>query len=135
MSDHIPLIDVTEAESQEAVMRTARPQAIAQIETAEQFCVVAINPPDAEGHQTIEATVGASDHALMTMVVTLLGLVGASYMGAQAQQMPTDVARATAQMLGFQHLNAFLREQSQRALAAYEPQTPASDAGAKPTVN
>lgn len=129
----IPLVNVTDG-GEEALERARGVLAAEEkLRTAEQFCLVTISKPDDKGQQNIDAQVGASDHGMLTMVVTMLGLIGAQRLGPAGSTMPADVARAIAQSLGFEELNRFLRQQSEQALAALDPRTPAKDAGAPPT--
>lgn len=134
MNDNlIPLINVNQSDDAAAAVHLGIEQAITKLRSAEQFCLVTISPPDADKQQAIDAAVGCTDHGMMTMVVTMLGLIGAQRLGESANSMPADMARAVAQSLGFEELNRFLRQQSEQALAAMNPRTPAQDAGAEPT--
>lgn len=126
----IPLVEVTDG-AEEALERARGVLAAEEkLRFADQFCLVTITKPDADGQQNVDAQVGASTHGMLTMVVTMLGLLGAERLGTSANNMPPELARAVAQTMGFEVLTRFLRDQSDKALAAAEPRTPAQDAGA-----
>jgi hypothetical protein len=127
----IPLVNVTDGPTLEEVLAKAIPEGVGMIQNADQFALVVIEKPDEQGNQNINMSAGCSDHALIAMTVQMIGLVGAGQLGERMQNMPTEVARATAQMIGFQTINQYLRDQAQRTLAAADPQTPAEDI--KPT--
>lgn len=126
----IPLVNVTQGGELADEVKRGIEEAIASLQGAEQFCLVTISPAGTAGQQNIDAKVGCTDHGMLTMVVTMLGLLGAERLGASAGNMPPELARAVAQSMGFEVLTRFLREQSAQALAAAEPRTPAQDAGA-----
>lgn len=124
----IPLVNLTEGSTPAEEMIRGKEEAMAKLEMAEQFSLVTIAPAGADGEQLIDVALGCTDHGMMTMVVTLLGMVGAAKLGDAANAMPAELARATAQMLGFQELSNFLRAEGERRVAEAMPRTPASDA-------
>lgn len=124
MSNTIPLVDVTDGPTKAQVMADARPKAIQLVETSDQFLLVALTEADAEGKQEIKITAAADDGALLVLTGALLGVIGASVLGAKLDNMPTEVARATAEMVGFQTLTAFLRQRAQQAMAEVSPVPP-----------
>ena len=124
MSNTIPLVDVTNSPTKAQVMVDARPKAIELIETCDQFIQVALTEPDADGRQEIKITAAADDGALLVLTCSMLGVIGASVLGDKLDNMPTDVARATAEMVGFQTLTAFLRQRAQQAMAEASPVPP-----------
>lgn len=125
MSNTIPLVDVTNGPTKEQVMADARPKATELVETSDQFLLVALTEADAEGRQEVKITAAADDGALLVLTSALLGVIGASVLGDKLDNMPTDVARATAEMVGFQTLTSFLRQRAQQAMGEAAPVPPA----------
>ena len=82
---------------------------------------MALTEADAEGRQEVKITAAADDGALLVLTSALLGVIGASVLGDKLDNMPTDVARATAEMVGFQTLTAFLRQRAQQAMGEAAP--------------
>lgn len=121
MSNTIPLVDVTDGPTKAQVMADARPKAIHLVETSDQFLLVALTEADAEGKQEVKITAAADDGALLVLTSALLGVIGASVLGDKLDNMPTDVARATAEMVGFQTLTTFLRQRAQQAIGEAAP--------------
>ena len=124
MSNTIPLVDVTNGPTKAQVMADARPKAVELVETSDQFLLVALTEADAEGRQEVKITAAADDGALLVLTSALLGVIGASVLGDKLDNMPTDVARATAEMVGFQTLTTFLRQRAQQAMGEASPVPP-----------
>lgn len=124
MSNTIPLVDVTDGPTKAQVMADARPKAVELVETSDQFLLVALTEADAEGRQEVKITAAADDGALLVLTSALLGVIGASVLGDKLDNMPTDVARATAEMVGFQTLTTFLRQRAQQAMGEASPVPP-----------
>ena len=125
MSNTIPLVDVTDGPTKAQVMADARPKAVELVETSDQFLLVALTEADAEGRQEIKITAAADDGALLVLTGALLGVIGASVLGAKLDNMPTEVARATAEMVGFQTLTHWLTQRAQQAIGEAAPVPPA----------
>ena len=125
MSNTIPLVDVTDGPTKAQVMADARPKAIQLVETSDQFLLVALTEADAEGKQEVKITAAADDGALLVLTGALLGVIGASVLGAKLDNMPTEVARATAEMVGFQTLMQWLTQRAQQVIGEAAPVPPA----------
>ena len=125
MSNTIPLVDVTDGPTKAQVMADARPKAIQLVETSDQFLLVALTEADAEGKQEVKITAAADDGALLVLTGALLGVIGASVLGAKLDNMPTEVARATAEMVGFQTLTHWLTQRAQQVIGEAAPVPPA----------
>ena len=121
MSNTIPLVDVTDGPTKAQVMADARPKAVELVETSDQFLLVALTEADAEGKQEIKITAAADDGALLVLTGALLGVIGASVLGDKLDNMPNEVARATAEMVGFQTLAHWLTQRAQQAMGEAAP--------------
>ena len=121
MSNTIPLVDVTDGPTKAQVMADARPKAIQLVETSDQFLLVALTEADAEGKQEVKITAAADDGALLVLTGALLGVIGASVLGAKLDNMPNEVARATAEMVGFQTLTHWLTQRAQQVIGEAAP--------------
>ena len=102
-------------------MADARPKAIQLVETSDQFLLVALTEADAEGKQEVKITAAADDGALLVLTGALLGVIGASVLGAKLDNMPNEVARATAEMVGFQTLAHWLTQRAQQVIGEAAP--------------
>lgn len=104
MSEHIPVVDVTESEqTRDEVMAQARVRVVEMLDQGHDYVLVQ------GSEQNVNVVAACDDTTIFRAALALATMIGANAVGKGLENMPPAIAQVVALTSGLKELNEFAR--------------------------